>query len=472
LVQLTDMKTDAMVVGGGLAGSEAAWQLAQRGMRVALYEMRPEQQTGVHTGGDLAELVCSNSLGSTLPDRASGVLMHELDDLGSLLLQIARQTSVPAGGALAVDRQLFAQHVTQALQSHPMIQIVRREVVEIPDRLTIIASGPVTSARLAAGLAAWSGQEHLYFYDAMAPIVSLQSIDFSKAYRASRYGRGLQADGDYINCPLNRDEYERFYQELIAAERVELKTFEMEIEKGVRAGAQHYFEGCLPIEIMAARQKDALTYGPMRPSGLINPNTGRWPFAVVQLRQDNLAGTLYNLVGFQTNLKFSEQHRIFRMIPGLEQAEFIRYGQMHRNTFIYSPALIYKSLQSRTHPHLFFAGQITGVEGYMGNIATGLLAGVNAARWHNGESLLEFPDTTMVGSLCHYITQASPQDFQPMKANFGILPPLEDISIRGKRPRAQAFAQRARSDFSAFLNQVRFSTIQGQPIPSGGFEQS
>lgn len=445
------MLTDIMVIGGGLAGSEAAWQLAQRGWRVELYEMRPEQATGVHQSGDLAELVCSNSLGSSLADRASGVLMGELEKLGSLLLKIARQNSLPAGGALAVDRDSFSQTVTQVIEAHPKITVIRQEVEQLPEQPAIIASGPVTSEKFAEALKAWSGQDHLYFYDAIAPVVSLESIDFSKAYRASRYGRGVSEEGDYINCPLSRAEYEAFYQALISAERIELKEFERELKHGVRAGAHQFFEGCLPVEVMAARHKDALTYGPMRPAGLINPNTGRWPYAVVQLRQDNLAASLYNLVGMQTNLKFSEQRRVFRMISGLEQAEFVRYGQMHRNTFIFSPALLNASLQSQRSPHLFFAGQITGVEGYLGNIATGLLAGVNAARWLAGEAMLELPLTTMLGSLCHYITHADPKDFQPMKANFGILPKLADASIRGKRPRAQAFSKRAIEDFDAFM---------------------
>ncbi len=445
--------SDIDVIGGGLAGSEAAWQLAQQGWQVDLYEMRPNQPTGVHTGGDLAELVCSNSLGSSLSDRASGVLMSELEKLSSLLLRIAKETCLPAGGALAVDRQLFARRVTEAIESHANIRLVRQEVTAMPDKPAIIASGPVTSARLAGALQTWSGSEHLYFYDAIAPVVSLESIDFSKAYRASRYGRGQSEEGDYINCPFSREEYDRFYDALISAERIVLKEFELDIEKGVRAGSHQYFEGCLPIEVMAARQKDALTFGPLRPAGLINPGTGRWPYAVLQLRQDNLAGTLYNLVGFQTNLKFSEQCRVFRMAPGLEKAEFVRYGQMHRNTFIYSPALLKPNLQSQQREQLFFAGQITGVEGYMGNIATGLLAGLNAARWLSGKPLYELPHTSMLGGLCYYITHASPQDFQPMKANFGILPRLKDASIRGKRPRAQAFTQRATLDFDTFLEE-------------------
>lgn len=447
------MNADICVIGGGLAGSEAAWQLAQRGWKVDLYEMRPAVQTGVHISADLAELVCSNSLGSTLLDRASGVLISELEKLGSLLVKIARQTNLPAGSALAVDRLQFSQKVTRMVEAHPSIRVIREEVSDLPKQPAIIASGPVTSARLSAALHKWTGKDHLYFFDAIAPVVTLESIDFTKAYRASRYGRGSSEAGDYINCPFSREAYDAFYQALIDAERIELKDVDVQIEEGVQAGKQKYFEGCLPIEVMATRSKEALTYGPMRPAGLINPNTGRWPFAVVQLRQDNLAGSLYNLVGFQTNLKFPEQRRVFRMIPGLEQAEFIRYGQMHRNTFIYSPSLLRASMQSRKDASLFFAGQITGVEGYLGNIGTGLLAGLNADRWLRGEGLIELPETTMLGALCHYITHASPQDFQPMKANFGIFPKLEDASIRGKRPRAQAFAKRATQDFDRFLEQ-------------------
>ncbi len=442
-----------IVIGGGLAGSEAAWQAAEQGLQVRLYEMRPYRSTGAHTGPNLGELVCSNSLGSALPDRASGVLKSELRRMSSLLLRIAEDTSVPAGGALAVDRDAFALGITKALENHPNIEIIREEVQEIPDSLTIIASGPLTSPSLSDAIQKQAGQEHLYFYDAIAPIVSLDSINQQVAYRASRYGRGDQEEGDYINCPFTEAEYEAFVDALLQAERIELKDFEKDLELGVKAGGHHFFEGCLPVEILARRGRDALAFGPLRPIGLVDPRTKRRPYAVVQLRQDNQAGTLYNLVGFQTNLKFSEQKRVFQLIPGLERAEFVRYGQMHRNTYIFSPALLQPTLQFCERENLFFTGQITGVEGYMGNIATGLLAGWNAARLAQGQAPLTLPDTTMLGALCRYITQASPADFQPMKANFGILPPLEEMGKNrsGKRERAAAYAQRASTDLDSFL---------------------
>jgi len=448
-------KPTLIVVGGGLAGSEAAWQAAERGVRVLLYEMRPRVSTGAHTTDRLAELVCSNSLGSNLPDRAAGVLKNELRRMGSLLLRIAEETAVPAGGALAVDREQFAERVTEALQSHPNIEIVREEVTEIPDEPTIIASGPLTSPRLSRALETLTGQEHLYFYDAIAPIVVADSINMEICFRASRYNRGGE-EGDYINCPMNREEYERFVDALVNAERIELHDFEkpvLEGERGVRAGKGKFFEGCLPIEVLARRGRDALAFGPLRPVGLHDPRTGKRPYAVVQLRQDNLAGTLYNMVGFQTNLKFPEQKRVFRLIPGLENAEFARYGQMHRNTFIFSPALLHPTLQFRKRPDLFFAGQITGVEGYVGNIATGLLAGWNAARFLQGEEPLVLPRETMLGALCHYITHASAADFQPMKANYGILPPLPH-RIRNKRARYAAYAQRAQEVLECFLQSI------------------
>ncbi len=441
------------IIGGGLAGTEAAWQAANRGARVRLYEMRPAVPTGAHTGGDLAELVCSNSLGSNLPDRAPGLLKEELRRLGSLLLRCADTAALPAGGALAVDRKAFSRCVTEALEGHPNVEIIREEVTAIPDGAAIVASGPLTSARLSQALAELTGQEHLYFFDAISPVVTLDSINFGIAFRASRYGRGEQEEGDYINCPLNEAEYAAFVEALVAAERIELREFELALEGGVRAGKHRYFEGCLPIEVMARRGKDALAYGPMRPVGLRDPRTGRRPYAVVQLRQDNLAGTLYNLVGFQTNLKFPEQRRVFRMIPGLEEAEFARYGQMHRNTFIFSPALLRPTLQFHNRDDLFFAGQITGVEGYAGNIATGLLAGRNAARLLRGREPLILPPETMMGALCHYITHAAPADFQPMKANFGILPPLEGKirkGRRGKRARAAAYVERALAALEAY----------------------
>lgn len=448
------VKPDLIVVGGGLAGSEAAWQAAERGLRVTLYEMRPLRGTGAHVTGSLAELVCSNSLGSDLPDRASGLLKNELRRLGSLLISVAQETAVPAGGALAVDREAFANQVTHRLQSHPNIEIVRQEVTQIPEGLCVIASGPLTSNQLSSAIAELSGQDHLFFYDAISPIVSLDSIDINVAYRASRYGRGEEEEGDYINCPFTKEQYEQFISALISAERIELREFETDIKSGVRTGLSNYFEGCLPVEVIAERGPQAMAYGPLRPVGLRDPRTGERAYAVLQLRQDNLAGSLYNLVGFQTNLKFSEQKRVFRMVPGLENAHFLRYGQMHRNTFINSPALLSSTLQFRDRSDLFFAGQITGVEGYAGNIATGLLAGMNAARLHFGLVPLSLPPTTMLGALCQYIVRAAAADFQPMKANFGILPPLSGMEKAGRRQRAQAYAARALEDLKKFMDQI------------------
>lgn len=434
-----------------MAGSEAAWQAAERGLRVRLIEMRPFVQTGAHTGPYLAELVCSNSLGSDLPDRAPGLLKAELRKLGSLLMRCADQAALPAGRALAVDRELFARGVTEALGQHPRIQIVREEATEIPAGLAILASGPLTSTRLSAAIQAFLGTDHLYFYDAIAPVVTIESIDMSIAFRGSRYDQVEPDAGDYLNCPLDEGQYRVFVQTLLSAERIPLRDFERDLEQGVRAGAHHFFEGCLPIEILARRGEKALAFGPMRPVGLVDPHNGRRPSAVVQLRQDNQAGTLYNLVGFQTNLTFPEQRRVLRLIPGLERAEFARYGQMHRNTFIYSPAALEANLQSRRRGELFFAGQITGVEGYVGNIGTGLLAGWNAARLAHGLSPLRLPMTTMLGALCHYVTHASPVDFQPMKANYGLLPPMVLPGRPGKRERAAAFTARALADLEAFL---------------------
>lgn len=445
---------DLIVIGGGLAGCEAAWQAAKRGLKVSLYEMRPYVETGAHTGSQLAELVCSNSLGSNLPDRAAGLLKQELRRLDSLLLHVAEVSAVPAGGALAVDREVFARRVTRSIENHPNITLIREEVITIPEGPAVIASGPLTSERLSAEILSLSGQEHMYFYDAIAPIVAQDSIDMSIAFRASRYGRGVRQMGDYINCPMTAQEYDAFLDALLAAERIELKDFERDMELGVHAGAHRFFEGCLPVEVLARRGRGSLAFGPMRPVGLTDPRTGTRPHAVVQLRQDNLAGTLYNLVGFQTNLRFPEQRRVFRLIPGLEQAQFVRFGQMHRNTFIYSPALLHPTLQFRERQNLFFAGQITGVEGYVGNFATGLLAGWNASRLIGGLKLLELPPTTMLGALCHYITHANAADFQPMKANFGILPVLEDGVRRDKRQRAKAYVERARADLEQYLGGV------------------
>jgi methylenetetrahydrofolate--tRNA-(uracil-5-)-methyltransferase len=392
------------VAGGGLAGSEAAWQIACRDIPVQLYEMRPHTATPAHTGADLAELVCSNSLGSDLADRAPGLLKAELRRLGSLLIAVADAYRVPAGSALAVDREGFAAEVTRRIAAHPRITLIREEVTALPAGPAIIASGPLTSDRLAEAIHAYTGSAALAFYDAIAPIVEADSINFDIAFRASRYDRGESDDGagqgDYINCPLNEEEYTRFVTALLSAERIPLRDFER--------NDPHFFEACLPVEVLAARGQQALAFGPLRPIGLRDPRTGRRPYAVVQLRQDNAAATLYNLVGFQTNLKYSEQERVLRLIPGLENAHFVRYGSMHRNTYLNAPALLAPTLQMKTRPDLFFAGQIAGLEGYAGNIAGGWLAGVNVARLTRGLPLLTLPPETMAGALMHYITHADP----------------------------------------------------------------
>ncbi len=445
------MEPTVKVIGGGLAGSEAAWQLAERGITVELYEMRPVRNTPAHVTEWLSELVCSNSLGSDLPDRAPGVLKAELRRLGSLLMRCAEETAVPAGGALAVDREAFASRVTEHIANHPNIRLIREEVTSIPDGPVILATGPLTSPALSAEIAALVGEEHLYFYDAIAPRVDAETINMDIAFRASRYGRGEDETGDYINCPMTREEYERFVDALLSAELIDLKDFERDDPQ--------FFEGCLPVERLAARGREALAFGPLRPVGLRDPRTGKRPYAVVQLRQDNLAGTLYNIVGFQTNLRWGEQKRVLRMIPGLENAEFPRYGQMHRNTFVNSPMHLRPTLQFRDRDDLFFAGQITGVEGYVGNIGTGLLAGINAARLVSGCEPWTLPRETMLGALCYYITHAEPGEFQPMKANFGILPPL-DNPPRGKRERQQAYAARAAEALEAFLAQQECELVE------------
>ncbi len=446
--------SELIVIGGGLAGSEAAWQAAQHGIQVRLYEMRPVVMTPAHATSHFAELVCSNSLGSQLPDRPSGLLKEELRCMGSMLIECAQETAVPAGGALAVDREAFAKRVTERISQHPRIEIIREEVTDIPNQPTVISSGPLTSMRFSEAIAKLSGKANLYFFDAISPIVTQESIDMEIAFQDSRYGRGEQKEGDYINCPMNREEYDNFVDALLTAERIELRSFEEAIKRGVKAGAHRFFEGCLPVEIIAERGRQSLAFGPMRPVGLTDRRTGGRPAAVVQLRQDNVAATLYNMVGFQTNLKFPEQKRVFQMIPGLEKAEFVRYGQMHRNTFISAPELLHPTLQFRQRDDLFFAGQLTGVEGYMGNIATGLLTGWNAARVISGLQPLILPVTTMLGALCHYVTHASLADFQPMKANFGILPPLEK-RLKRKRERAVAYVERAMKDLAEFLEAAK-----------------
>lgn len=429
------------VIGGGLAGSEAAWQAAEQGIDTILYEMRPKKTTPAHMSDRLGELVCSNSLGSNLPDRASGLLKNELRRLNSLLMRAAEASSVPAGGALAVDRQKFADEIEGAIHSHPRITLIREEVTSIPLEPTIIASGPLTSPSLAAAITRLTGEEYLYFYDALTPLIIGDSINMDIAFRANRWGRGETEDGDYINCPMNKNEYEAFVAALLTAERIQLRDFEQE--------DPHFFEGCLPVEQIASRGEKALAFGPMRPVGIFDPRTGRRPYAVVQLRQDNLAGTLYNLVGFQTNLKWPEQERVFRMIPGLENAKFSRLGQMHRNTFINSPTLLNPTLQFKTRNDLFFAGQITGVEGYAGNIATGLIAGLNIANLLNGKPLWTLPSTTMIGALCHYVTHAESKTFQPMKANFDLLPKFDD-HIKDKQKRKMAYVNRALQDLDHY----------------------
>jgi methylenetetrahydrofolate--tRNA-(uracil-5-)-methyltransferase len=449
---------DLIIIGGGLAGSEAAWQAAEQGLKVNLYEMRPTATTGAHQTDKLAELVCSNSLGSNLFDRASGILKNELRRMGSLLLGCAEACAVPAGSALAVDREEFARQVTERIRNHPKISVIRKEITEIPNAPTIVASGPLTSEALSGQIERLSGAGQLFFFDAISPIISTDSIDMHTAFRASRYEGSEDDPGDYINCPLSRAEYDRFVDELLGAERIPLRDFEAAIQTGVKAG--HFFEGCLPIEILAERGRESLAFGPMRPVGLTDPRSGKRPYAVVQLRQDNLAGNLHNLVGFQTNLRYPDQKRVLRLIPGLENAEIVRYGQMHRNTFIASPKLLRPTLQFINRDDLFFAGQITGVEGYMGNIATGLLAGINAARICKGVLPMTLPQSTMLGALCHYVTHAELKDFQPMKANLGILPPLESSQSLGKRERASAQAQRALRDLEGYLTSVT------QPQPS------
>lgn len=435
-----------IVIGGGLAGCEAAWQAAEAGAEVLLYEMRPRTMTPAHTTGALAELVCSNSLGSNVVGRAPGLLKEELRRLGSLLIRIADQHRLPAGSALAVDREAFAAAVTTAVEQHPRITVVREEVKEIPDEgPVVVASGPLTSSALSQALQALTGEDSLYFYDAIAPIVEAESIDMRIAFRASRYGRGENEGGDYINCPMTEQEYRAFYEALLSAQRIELREFERE--------DPHFFEGCLPIEVLAARGEQALAFGPLRPVGLKDPRTGRRPYAVVQLRQDNAAATLYNIVGFQTNLRYGEQERVLRMIPGLERARFVRYGSMHRNTYINSPRLLLPTLQYRQRPDLFFAGQIAGLEGYVGNIAGGWLAGVNASRLLRGQSPVLPPRETMIGALMHYITHAAADAFQPMKANFGLLPPLPR-RVRGKRARGEAHAERALAALEAWTRQL------------------
>jgi methylenetetrahydrofolate--tRNA-(uracil-5-)-methyltransferase len=406
------------IVGGGLAGAEAAWQIARRGGPVVLYEMRPARTTAAHRTGRLAELVCSNSLKSESESTAPWLLKQELRRLGSLLLEVAQKTRVPAGHALTVDRDLFAAGVTAALAAEPLIELRREEVTSVPrDAIAIVASGPLTSQALAEDIAQLTGSDRLFFYDSISPIVDAPTVDRTVAFLASRYGKSTDGTDDYLNCPFDREQYERFVDQLLAAEPVPVHIPE---------DATPFFEACLPIEELARRGRETLRFGPMKPVGLTDPRTGRRPYAVVQLRQENLRAESYNLVGFQNHLRFGEQQRILRLIPGLEQAEFLRFGQMHRNTYINGPALLAPTLQLRARPELFFAGQISGVEGYVESIATGLMAGMHAASLASGATPLPLPRATALGSLCHYVSSADPADYQPANITFDLLPPLDE----------------------------------------------
>ena len=472
------------IVGGGLAGSEAAWQAASRGVRVTLYEMRPVRPTAVHKTDRLAELVCSNSFRGDKLDNAVGLLKEEMRRLGSLVMRAAEQSRVPAGAALAVDRERFAGLITQALAEHPLVTIVREEVASIPDSTddepVIIATGPLTSDSLSAQLAALVGQDHLYFYDAISPIVLSESIDRTKVFRASRWDRSLRrgevqgagvqgadvrvpgaqvpgaqvqgaqvqgaacgvddGQGDYLNCPMTRDEYERFYDALVTAESATVHDFDKE----------RFFEGCLPIEVMAHRGRDTLRFGPMKPVGLLDPRTGREPYAAVQLRQDNLAGDHFSLVGFQTQIKWGDQARVLRLIPGLENAEFVRFGMVHRNTYVNGPTVLAETWQVRARPSLFFAGQMSGVEGYVESAASGLLAGMNAASMARGEHVSAMPRTTAIGALAYYVSHANPAHYEPSNITFGIMQPL-DRAPRGKKLRNEALSARALEDLERWM---------------------
>jgi methylenetetrahydrofolate--tRNA-(uracil-5-)-methyltransferase len=434
------MRNDIVIIGGGLAGSEAAWQAANRGAKVTLYEMRPKEMTAAHKTGGLAELVCSNSLGSSDPVSAPGILKEEMRRLNSLVVRAAEQARVPAGSALAVDRDQFSFGVTQALEGHPNVRILHEEIAEIPtDCFCIIATGPLTSDKLSQAIATLTHADHLHFFDAISPIVDADSIDMDVAFRASRYDKG---GDDYLNCPMDETTYSKFYDALLAAEKVQPKAFEK----------TPYFEACLPIEVIAERGRQTMQFGPLKPVGLENPKTGIRPYAVVQLRTENAHRSCYNLVGFQTKLTYGEQKRVFRMIPGLEQAEFLRYGSLHRNTFINAPQLLRATLQLKTRDTLFFAGQLVGVEGYTDSAAMGGLAGINAARALAGLPMVTPPPATAHGCLLSYITTTDPRHFQPMNMNFGLFPPL-GVPVRDKARKRQLIAERAAQDFAAWMTQ-------------------
>ncbi len=423
------------VIGAGLAGCEAAWQAAERGVKVRLYEMKPEKYTPAHSYGGFAELVCSNSLRSNQIYNAVGLLKEELKRLGSLIIEAAYKTEVPAGGALAVDRYAFSDYITEKIRSHENIEVINGEVTEIPEGITVIATGPLTSDALSKSIQGLIGEDYLHFFDAAAPIVDASTINMDRAFVASRYDKGEAA---YINCPFTKEEYEAFYNELVSAKEAEIKEFDRESQKELTV-----FEGCMPVEVMAKRGFETLLYGPLKPVGLVDPKTGREPFAVVQLRQENLSKSMYNLVGFQTHLKFDEQKRVFSMIPGLENAEFLRYGVMHRNTFINSPKLLAADYSMRQNSNIFFAGQMTGVEGYVESCASGFVAGLNAARRSMNEESFIFDSASIIGSMASYISDEYVEKFQPMNANFGLIKPFDKKIKGGKKGRADASAERS-----------------------------
>lgn len=425
------------VIGGGLAGCEAAHRIAREGINVKLWEMRPVKNTPVHKTSKLSELVCSNSLKSDLGNTAQGLLKREMRMLGSLLLSCAEKARIPAGSALAVDRELFSALVTDSIADNPYIEVIREEITELPEgEVCVVATGPLTSDKLSVGLQKLTGEENLYFYDAVAPSVTFESLDKNKIFKASRYRKGTD---DYYNCPLTEAEYDIFYDNLVNAD----------IKEGHSIDNSLFFSGCMPLEVLARRGRDTLRFGPMRPVGLKDPRTGRTPYAVVQLRQENKAASIYGLVGFQTRLRWGEQDRVFRLIPGLEEADFVRYGVMHRNTYINSPKLLLPTLQLRQKPNIFFAGQITGVEGYMESAATGIIAGLNAVRLIRNKNMLTLNRYTMIGALIDFITAFPGDDFQPVNANFGLLPPLEK-RIKKKEERNEAYVARSMGKMAEF----------------------
>lgn len=446
-------KVTIHVLGAGLAGTEAAWQIARAGLSCTLFEMRPLQQTPAHKTADFAELVCSNSLKSDSENTAPWLLKHELRRLDSLLLRAAATARVPGGHALTVDRKIFAREITQAIESEPLITVLRQEVTQIPeDAIVIVATGPLTSGALAADIARLTGSQRLYFYDSISPIIDAETIDRDKVFAASRYGKSIDGGDDYLNCPFTREEYDTFLDALLTAESADTHIAE---DRAIHQGKVPFFESCLPIEEIARRGRDTLRFGPMKPVGLDDPRTGRWAYAIVQLRQEDHRAGSYNLVGFQNYMKFPEQKRVFRLIPGLENAEFLRYGQIHRNTYINGPELLTETLQLKTHPKVFFAGQISGVEGYVESIATGLLAGRYAASLALGRPMSQVPRATALGSLTHYITHANPKHYQPANIAFDLLPELEEETRRkfkrDKRARHAEVCRRAIAAMDAYV---------------------